>query len=97
MRIVSSFTNNYENMTWWTENAVRENLRLVTYCCNSAETRQENSKATQDEKCRTFAEMQLKFQDMMKQVAEDGSFIFVPVIDVSRLKRFRDTNRRRTK
>ena len=62
MRIVSSFTNNYENMTWWTENAVRENLRPITYCRNSAETRQENSKATQDEKCRTFQKCNSNFK-----------------------------------
>ena len=83
---------------------MRENLRPVIYCRNSTETRQENASKIQEEKCRDFAkksgldeEMRSGFQDLMKRVAENDSFIFVPVIDVSRWKRFQDTNRRRTK
>jgi len=84
-------------MKWWEMNAVRENIRPVIYCRNSAETRQEKSNAIQDDKYRTFAEMRSEFQELMRRVAEDDSFIFVPVIDVTKWERFQSRNRRRTK
>jgi len=71
-------------MTWWEKNAVRKNHRPVIYCRNSAETKQEKSNTIQDEKCWTFAEIRPEFQALMKRVVENDSFIFVPVMDVSR-------------